>query len=458
MLKKFIVLLILIQPMFAWAESQNKDSVENQDKETSATEVVMSPIDAVQVAGNLVNEGKYDKALQILTKMPQTGILPVEIERWYLIAQIEQRRGNTDEAIKIYRKMLDEQPDLTKIRYELALCYMQKKQWYRADYHLRLAMAGDDIPILAKQMMMYDRYIVRQNKNWDVWFNFGAAPDSNINQVAGGEECITNEYGTFCRQLPEPVSAVGYNANVGGNYEFKFGEHWRWKSDANLYTSIYREHDYDDFYFGMSTGPRYVWRDGDIWVANIASRRLYGWHGYNWSYGGKVDFNYDLSRRWAAGLTFAFMDNIYDEYGDYMNGETYAINTRLSYSFDASKYLILRSSTIREDTNNDIYQNWRYNIALGFGAELPWGFYVYVEPLFSWANYDGARWAIRDARFVQITEHDFTQSYSLSLSNSKINLWGFVPMVTFNYTCRDSNIKNRGYDKTAIEFHLRQRF
>lgn len=429
-----------------------------EHKTDNTTEITMSALDAVKMAGNLIDRGDFEHASQILTKMPETNNLPVEIERWYLIAQIEQRRGNIDEAIKIYRKLLDEQPDLVKIRYELAQCYMLQEKWYRADYHLRLAMAGDDIPEPVKRNMMYYRYLVRQNKNWNVWFNFGAAPDNNINQVAGGEECITNEWGVFCRQLPEPVSSVGYNMTLGGDYEFKFGQHWRWKSDANLYTNTYNKHEYDDLYFGMSTGPRYVWQNGDIWLAGIGLRRLYGWDGYNWSYGGKIDFNYDISRRWATGLNLSFTNNVYDEFADYMNGQTYSANQRISYSFDASKYLILRGGVARENAASDIYKNWRYMASLGFGAELPWGFHVYLEPSVSWTNYDGARWAVKKNHFTQITEHDVTQRYTISLSNNKFDIWGFVPTITFGYTRRDSNIKNRGYDKMVVEFTMRQRF
>ncbi len=421
-------------------------------------EVVLNYLDTLHLAGKAIDAGDLPAAEKILDVLPEPDNAALGIEREYLRAQIAQKQGDYDSAIKIYRKLLDEYPDLVKVRYELALCYMNKQQWYRADYHLRLAMAGSDIPDGVKRNMMYYRYIVRQNKNWNVWFNFGAAPDNNINQVAGGEECVTNAFGTFCRQLPEPISAVGYNLMLGGDYEFKLGEHWRWKNDANLYTNIYKQHDYDDVYFGVSSGPRYVWNNGDIWAAAIASRRLYGWDGYNWSYGGKMDFNYDLSRRWATGLNLSFTNNIYDEYGDYMNGQTYSANQRISYSFDASKYLILRGGIARENTKSDIYKNWRYTAALGFGAELPWGFHIYLEPSVSWTNYDGARWTVKDNHFVQITEHDFLQRYTVSLSNNKFDIWGFVPTVTFGYTKRESNIKNRGYDKMSIEFTMRQRF
>jgi len=439
-------------------DSPVEASIEQNTKNEKSHTLTMSALDAVKLAGHMVGVGDYNQATTILTQMPQTNSLHVEIERWYLIAQIAQKQGDYDTAIKIYRKILDDQPDLVKIRYELALCYMQKKQWYRADHHLRLAMAGKDIPDEIKQRMLYYRYIARQNKNWNIWFNFGAAPDNNINQVAGGEECITNEWGTFCRQLPDPVSAVGYNLMLGGNYEFKLNDNWRWKSDANIYTNIYNKHNYDDLYLSTSTGPRYVWKNGDIWLAGVASRRWYGWGRYNWAYGGKLDLNYDFTRKLSTGVSFRIMDNTYDEYGDWMNGQTYSANLRTLYYLDTTKYIVLRGGIDRDTTNDEIYANWRYSTGLGFGSELPWGFHVYLEPSFIWSNYDGKRWIVKNETFTKLAEKDFTQRYSVSLSNNKIDIWGFVPTLTFSYTKRDSNIPNREYEKYTTELTMYQRF
>ena len=457
-----LILLIFVQPMFAWAESgkpATNETIIHKNKSGKVTDVLMTSLDAVKLAGKLIEQGDYEHATQILTKMPQTDNLPVEIERWYLIAQIAQKQGDIDTAIKIYRKLLDEQPDLAKVRYELAQCYMLQHKWYRADYHLRLAMTGNDIPDFVKQAMMYDRYIVRQNKNWNVWFNFGVAPDNNINQVAGGEECVLYMGTMYCRQLPHPISAVGYDFVLGGSYEFKLDQNWRWKSDANIYSTIYNLHDYDDLYFGASTGPRYVWANGDVWAAGTFSRRLYGWDGYNVSYGGKIDANYDISRKLSMGLLASVTDNIYDTKNmEYLDGQTYSLNPRVIYSFDASKYAILRVGISRENGMEPMSQDWRYNFGLGIGAELPWGFHIYAEPSIGWVNYDGPRWAIKNNVMTRITEHDMMQRYIVSLSNNKVDIWGFMPTLTFSYTRRDSNIPNRGYDKTALEFSMQQRF
>ncbi len=53
MLKKIVVLLILVQPMFAWAESGIKET----KKENGTTEFTMSALDAVKIAGNMVYAG-----------------------------------------------------------------------------------------------------------------------------------------------------------------------------------------------------------------------------------------------------------------------------------------------------------------------------------------------------------------------------------------------------------------
>ena len=74
----------------------------------------------MQLAGSFVDAGKYDKAKQILTTVPQTGNPALEIERWFLLAQIAQKRGDFETAIKIYQKILDDQPDLA--RYHCFVC------------------------------------------------------------------------------------------------------------------------------------------------------------------------------------------------------------------------------------------------------------------------------------------------------------------------------------------------
>lgn len=442
MRKAFALLICLALPGKVWA----------------TTEINVSAIDALKITATMLDHGDVDSATKILDKMPSMPDGPLEIERRFLLGRTAMSNGDFNEAIEIFRQLLSRYPDLARVRYELAICYMKTSQWRRADYQLRLAMAGNDLPTNARQAMNYLRYVIRQNKNWNAWFNFGIAPDNNLNTSAGGEECINTIFGALCRQLPPPEKAVGYNLTLGGNYEFKLSDQWRWKSEANFYTNIYNKHKFDDLYISLATGPRFVWRGGDIWIAATTARRWYGWDAYNMAAGGRAEINYDFTRKLSASLSLQAQENIYDDFGEYLDGETYGTNTRLTYSIDASKYIILRGGLEREIATDNIYSNWRPGGGAGFGIELPAGFNLYVDASVYWQKYDAARWTVKDGRFKEITEKSLTHRYSASVSNSRLSVWNFVPTVTLSYTRRDSNIWQREFDKWAFEFSIRQRF
>ena len=443
--KVFCVLYLLLCPFAVWGEG-------------GQTEFTMTTVQAMQLAGALVDRGELERAEQILTKTPQMNNPALEIERWFLLGQIAQKQGAYDSAIKIYQKILDDQPDLARVRFELASCYMRTEHWARADYHLRLAMAGDDLPEDAKLVMNYYRYIVRQNKNWNVWFNVGVAPDNNVNNASGGTEIYNHMWGTFYRELDKPEHAVGTNLTLGGNYEFQLSDRWRLKSEASIYSNIYDKSQYDDLFLALSSGPRFVWTRGDVWLAPMVTRRWYGWERYNWSSGVRMDVNYDFTRKLSGGLYLRAMKNDYDLYGDVLNGHTYSGNLRMTYAFGSNVYMNLYTGLTREDTLESAYSYWQPLLSVGFGAELPSGFYVYLEPSVYWGLYDDARYVIKDGAMAQVVEHSVTQRYSVSISNNKFDVWGFVPTLTFSYTKRDSNIWQREFDKFAFEFTMRQKF
>jgi len=428
----------------------------------------LTQFQAVEAAAQLIERRMYSEATALLTQKPFT-VLELEIERLYLLGRIAVREKRFERAIEIFRGILDRYPNLPKIRMELAMAYMVTEQWYRADYHMRLAAADGSLPPEVKQAVQRYLYIIRQNKNWNLWFNFGMAPENNINNAVGGEECITYSqvYGHFpyplCRKLPEPEKAMGYNLGFGGDYEFKFGEHWRLKSDFALVTNLYDKSEYDIYYLTASTGPRYVFSRGDVWLAATGYKMYYGGDSYRDSLGLKLETNYDFLPRLSGNLSLHWKPTYYDgDRAEYMDGEVRGVNARLVYYFNASLYAVLKGGLDKEDTKEDAYSNLKKTVGVGFGAEIPLGFRIYVEPTFTWTNYDGGRWTVADtvngSEYTQVVEEILTQRYSVSLSNNKITFWGFTPVVTYSYTDRDSNIKSRSYDSHDIGFTMQQRF
>ncbi len=110
-------MIALILPGISRAESKDTKTIE------------LNVVQVMQLAGDFVEQGKLDAAQDILTKVPNTGNPALETERWFLRAQIATRNGDIDGAIKIYRQILDAQPNLARVRFELAVCYMHQKRW-----------------------------------------------------------------------------------------------------------------------------------------------------------------------------------------------------------------------------------------------------------------------------------------------------------------------------------------
>lgn len=450
MKKIVLILYIVLCPVFAWGQI---NTVEHDD-----TKITTSLLNTIKMANALVDQGDTERAKQILNDMPKTKNESMEIERLFLIGKIAQQQNDYDQAIEIYSKILNIQPNLARARYELASCYIHNKQWSRADYHLRLAMAGKNLSDDMKTQMDYYRYFIRKNKNWDVRFRFGTTPDSNVNNGNGGQECIIDGVHRFCRDAKDLESIGGTNLSAGGDYEFKLSEHWRWKTDASLYTDMYDKSGYDDLYLSASTGPRYVWSRGDVWLAGVGAQRWYNEKSYNHSYGSKIDANYDFTRKLYGGMTVWMLDNKYEHFGNYLNSQVYATDMRLTYSFDARMYATIKIGATREDAKSSSYSYWEPNISFGFGIELPYGFYIYAEPAFYWFYYDANQWAIKDGVYTQIEEQDFMQKYSLSLSNNRLEFLGFTPTIILSYSKKDSNIWHNGNRKTSFDITLRRRF
>ena len=435
----------------------NANSQEMSSTSNLSNTITIPHEQALSFATDLIAQEKLEDARKVLLAKPY-DIKELEIERLYLLAQIATLEHKYNEAIDIYYFILDHQPDIANIRFRLAELYLKKEDWMRAEYHYRLALSHKDTPKEIQQRIQYALYYIRKNKNWNLWFNIGIAPDNNINNTTSGEQCVSTLFGVMCNTLDEPEKDVGLNVMLGGNYEFKLSDKWRLKNEFMVYNSKYNDKKYDDTYLYYTIGARYIYNKGDVFFGPTFSKRYIAHKSYNYSTGFMFETSYDITKQLNANLTLNYTPTYYDDYSDILDGDVKSARLRLFYALDSSKYFIFKTGYEYEKTKDETYTNDRINLALGFGAELPYGFHVYAEPSVIFTNYKGKRWAVDNYEFKQVKENDTTQRYSISLSNRKISFMGFVPTITYSYTDKSSNIWQREYEKSLIEFTIQKRF
>lgn len=339
----FIILAVFFLAGISSAFAQEETSPVSVSRESGHKTVIsMTHEQVLNFAKDLIAQGQLDNARKALLAKPY-NVRELEIERLYLLAQIATKEHKYDEAIDIYYFILDHEPNIPNIRFRLAELYLLKEDWWRADYHYRLALAHKDLPLPVQYRIRQALYYIRQNKNWNVWFNFGVAPDNNINNTTSGEQCVMTMFGVMCNTLDEPEKDVGFNVTVGGNYEFKLSENWRLRNEAMIYNSKYSDKKYDDTYLYYVLGLKYVYEKGDIFFGPTVSRRYLGHKEYNYSTGFMVETGYDITKQLNANLTLAYTPTYYDDYGDILDGDTQSARLHLFYALDSSKYLIFRT-------------------------------------------------------------------------------------------------------------------
>ena len=444
------MMLIGLGGITAQASTLNSD-------DNKTTVVTMTHEQTLTFAQELIEKNKLEDAKKVLLLKPFQQ-KELEIERLYLLAQIATKENKIDKAIDIYYFILEHQPNISNIRCRLAELYLIRKDWIRADYHYRLALADKELPIVIQNRIKQALYYIRQNKNYNFWFNFGIAPDNNVNNTTSGEQCVMTMFGPMCNTLDDPEKDIGLNITVGGNYEFKLSDNWRFRNEALIYSLKYQDKKYDDIYLSYVLGLKYVYNKGDVFFGPTFSKRFLGHKAYNYTTGFMVDTGYDLTKQLNARLYLAYTPTHYDDYGDILDGDVKTARLRMFYALDSSKYLIFKTGYEYEKTKDKTYTNDRVNLALGFGADIPFGFHIYAEPSVLFTNYKGKRWTVKDYEFKEVKEWDITQRYSVSLSNRKISLWSLMPVLTYSYTDKKSNIWQREYQKSLIELSIQKRF
>lgn len=430
----------------------------NVEKATVDDNFSVSKENALLIAKNMVARGMFDDALVILNKI-QFDIeteRDLELERWFLLGQIAMAKSDYDGAIALFRKILDVNPDLSRVRLDLSLAYMQTGSYIRANYNFRLAMAGD-LPDTVSENVSKFLYILRANKNYGFWFNFGIAPDSNINNTRSGTQCVNTIFGVLCNDLPGAEDKVGYNFAFGGDYEFRLSERWRIKSDLGMNISKYDERDYDDYSVSASVGPRYIFDGGELYLGLSGQRRYLAHTPYSYFIGAKMSGNYDITQRLSFGASLYISPMRYDNVKA-LDGNNWGIASQFAYSLTPSKYMIFKSGYDREETDAPAYRNGKVNFGIGFGAELYGGYSIYLEPSVVFTNYDNPRPYIKDNFYQPIKRNDTTWKYQITLANKKINFYGFTPTFGYTYTSRNSNVWQEEYSKHSFNFGFSQRF
>jgi len=408
--------------------------------------------EALVLAKSLFEKGRLDEAEQVYTALRNNPNEEYRLEAAFQLGQIRLRQGKFRQATIIFHEILNQRPDLARVRLELAQAYFLDKNYEDAAFQFELVKGGDLPPeVLANVDVFLDA--IRRQKNWTIDFSFSPVSDSNLNQASGGrEECINTVFGTLCRPLPEKASGVGLNANATVDYFWRFHQDWGLKATLGFYGTVYEDNRFDDYSFYAALGPRYLWESGEASLQPTFRKRWVGAKQYSEESGLRLDARQTYSRLILRGGAAISAPRYADSYvQSVLKGHSWNAYIQPRYILTDRTFVQAGLSFMQENTEVRAYanDNWRY--ALGAYHAFPYGISLFMEGSLTQTRYQDSQWFVTRDNLIDVAvREDKTWQIYTSLSSNIFERYNITPVLQYAYTKRDSNIWTREYDRHRV--------
>jgi len=348
-------------------------------------------------------------------------------------------------AEAIFRRLLDRQPSLLRVRLELArTLYMERKD-EQADYHFRLAAGEHPSDPVLRNILRF-RQAIRSRRSWRFDFDFGFSPDSNINSATDKE--TVDIYGLPFKLDPTGRARSGTGRFVGADASVRLNRSGKVPIYIGGYGRLTRYGDqrFDDAYAGIEAGPEFRLGGGQLRTTLTGLRRWYGRHPLVTSVGARVDYDRLAGKSWTLGGSLLVRHNDYARRGDVDGWDTEA---RLSANHPlGATTLGFGYAGIQRSWANDPGQAfWREQLGLGVLKEIGWGLRPQLRA-------DFAR-QVGDAPLAPFgrRRRDWLLQGSFSIYKRDWNMKGFAPSLSVTTTRNLSTLTI--YDEKRLRGEIR---
>ena len=289
----------------------------------------------------------------------------------FLHGSIALHRGEWQAAIARFRAMLARNPDLPRVRLDLAFAHFQAGEDGRAAHHFRLALGTKDLPPAVRERALAFLDRIRRRKTWSITGSVALAPDSNINNATSATEVELFGLPAQLSEDAREASGVGLNVNLGGGYEGRISPDVRFRTSAGLNTRTYRDSQFNERSVNLRAGPRFLFERFDLRPELTTSVRDLGGDLYSRSAGLELSGNWLLAPSWRLNAAVGGERVSYETFlGD---GHTFFADLGLAHALGRATQVRADTSFRRENLDDDAY-SWReYILGASVTRELPPG-------------------------------------------------------------------------------------
>ncbi len=419
----------------------------------------------IGTAAALLSHGRWEAAFAILSPLAardpragdllfETGMVSLGLAHRPRITEAE-RDAFLDVSIAAFRAILAANPELIRVRLELARAFFLKRQDGLARRQFERVLAGDvPAPVVAN----VNRFLaeIRARRRWSAYGGIGLAPDTNIGAApAQTAQLVDTPFGRLPFTPDEkPTSGVGVALWGGWEYQQPLGERTRLRFGGNISRRDYEGSRFDRMALGAHVGPRWLIAPGT--EASLLAQSSRHWSGSSVSHdelGLRVEGRQNLGRRTLLSFNGSWRERSWQGQPD-RDGPITSLGFGVRYQVTPVTVLNASMFGERDRPEQPTRRNKSYGLNLGVSRDLPRGFTVGLDGSVNWTRYDEIGFSTTDGGLRE----DRTSGLSVNLTKRDLTIGGFSPRLTLGHTVRDSNAVFQDYERTYGEINFVRQF
>ena len=365
----------------------------------------------------------------------------------------EQRLALLDEAIAAFRSILIKQPELVRVRLELALAFYLKQEDALAREHFERALVGKPPAALIANINRFLN-IMRARRRWTGYFGFSVAPDTNINAASDADAIYINGLRFSRGQAGRVSSGIGIVGWGGGEYQYPLAARWRLRAGFDLNHRDYTGGRFDQTFLAAHVGPRWlIDRNTEMSLLASSSQRWWSGSPFNYDIGARLE----VLHRVFAGLRLSgratWSDRTYQQQ-KFLEGPVTVFSLGANYVLLPTVQVNALVGYQQQDARLEYWTNTGYWGRVGTNVALPFGFTVGLSAEFRWTNYDGRSPFVPDLS----ARRDRTRILGATLLNRALTVYGFSPQVAFSNQVRETNAPAFDFKRNLVEMRWVRQF
>ncbi|GHF26480.1 hypothetical protein GCM10017044_21810 [Kordiimonas sediminis] len=395
-----------------------------------------------ETVSHLILTKQHQAALTLLSQLEHSGADQIQID--FLRGTIAGQNDDWPMAIRYYRGILAGNPSLLRVRLELARAFFNAADYDNAKRQFELVLASDQLPAEVRTNVRGFLAVIYTRKKWSLNVSFSAAPDTNINTATASERVTLYGLPFDLSDDAKRSSGVGITGDVSAGYRFDLRQGLAVDvGGAARHTEYLNSSSFDQTYLRAHMGPRVYTARSEVRVLAAAGYARFGGRSYYTSAGMQVTAQRQLNDRLKASILVG-VDKMNYTTIDYRDGENYSLTGQVNYSLSRVSSFRTYAGINLEKTQEASLDNTTYRIGFGYARELGLGLTATLSGSFTYRPFDAFSILYGEKR----TDH--TISTGVGFTKRDINIWGFAPVVRYDYFRSMSNITLFDYDRHRI--------